>query len=105
MKNRFVDTQMIYNNYYKFKRPTQNVSFILTLSFQSYYTHIFNGCYAVLLFIVVVLFLIYGIEVFFKVDNSLQIHKSVIAQKNQVTQKHEKNVIEEFNSIHLFLYF
>ncbi|XP_066585932.1 uncharacterized protein [Prorops nasuta] len=33
----------------------------------SYYTHIFNGCYAVLLFIVVILFLIYGVEVFFKV--------------------------------------
>ncbi|XP_012272735.1 uncharacterized protein LOC105695570 isoform X2 [Orussus abietinus] len=34
---------------------------------QSFYTHIFNGCYAVLLFIVVVFFLIYGVEVFFKV--------------------------------------
>ncbi|KAL2728396.1 E3 ubiquitin-protein ligase MARCH2 [Vespula maculifrons] len=35
--------------------------------FQSYYTHIFNGCYAVLLFIVVIFFLIYGVEVYFKV--------------------------------------
>ncbi|XP_031780478.1 uncharacterized protein LOC100118313 isoform X2 [Nasonia vitripennis] len=34
---------------------------------QSFYTHIFNGCYAVLLFIVVIFFLIYGVEVFFKV--------------------------------------
>ncbi|XP_011501052.1 PREDICTED: uncharacterized protein LOC105364741 [Ceratosolen solmsi marchali] len=34
---------------------------------QSFYKHIFNGCYAVLLFIVVIFFLIYGIEVFFKV--------------------------------------
>ncbi|XP_025267326.1 uncharacterized protein LOC105257556 [Camponotus floridanus] len=34
---------------------------------QSFYTHVFNGCYAVFLFIVVVLFLIYGVEVFFKV--------------------------------------
>ncbi|EFN81455.1 uncharacterized protein LOC105185990 [Harpegnathos saltator] len=34
---------------------------------QSFYTHIFNGCYAVLLFIVVVFFLIYGVEVFFKI--------------------------------------
>ncbi|XP_011166782.1 uncharacterized protein LOC105200772 [Solenopsis invicta] len=34
---------------------------------QSFYTHVFNGCYAVLLFIVVVFFLIYGVEVFFKV--------------------------------------
>lgn len=34
---------------------------------KSFYSHIFNGCYAVLLFIVVVFFLIYGVEVFFKV--------------------------------------
>ncbi|KAL6257020.1 uncharacterized protein LOC105432583 [Pogonomyrmex barbatus] len=34
---------------------------------QSFYTHVFNGCYAVLLFIVVIFFLIYGVEVFFKV--------------------------------------
>ncbi|KYN07095.1 PREDICTED: uncharacterized protein LOC108782453 [Cyphomyrmex costatus] len=34
---------------------------------RSFYTHVFNGCYAVLLFIVVVFFLIYGVEVFFKV--------------------------------------
>jgi von Hippel-Lindau disease tumor supressor len=32
-----------------------------------YYTHIFNGCYAGLMFVVVVFFLIYGVEVFFKV--------------------------------------
>ncbi|XP_057329934.1 uncharacterized protein LOC130670534 [Microplitis mediator] len=34
---------------------------------QSFYTNVFNGCYAVLLFIVVVFFLIYGVEVFFKI--------------------------------------
>ncbi|XP_018334563.1 uncharacterized protein LOC108743488 [Agrilus planipennis] len=34
---------------------------------QSFYMHIFNGCYAVLLFIVVVFFLVYGVEVYFKV--------------------------------------
>nr|CAD7407806.1 unnamed protein product [Timema cristinae] len=34
---------------------------------KSFYTHVFNGCYAFLLFIVVVFFLIYGVEVFFKV--------------------------------------
>ncbi|KAF4521572.1 hypothetical protein B566_EDAN001292 [Ephemera danica] len=33
---------------------------------RSFYTHVFNGCYAVLLFIVVIFFLIYGVEVFFK---------------------------------------
>jgi len=32
-----------------------------------YYSHIFNGCYAGLMFIVVIFFLIYGVEVFFKV--------------------------------------
>ena len=37
---------------------------------QSFFTHIFNGCYAVLLFIVVVFFLIYGVEVYFKVGSS-----------------------------------
>lgn len=30
-------------------------------------SHIFNGCYAVLLLIVVIFFLIYGVEVFFKI--------------------------------------
>ena len=34
---------------------------------QEFYSHIFNGCYAGLMFIVVVFFLIYGVEVFFKV--------------------------------------
>lgn len=33
----------------------------------SLFNHLFNGCYAVLMFIVVVFFLIYGIEVYFKV--------------------------------------
>lgn len=33
----------------------------------SFYSHLFNGCYAVLMFVVVIFFLIYGIEVFFKV--------------------------------------
>ncbi|CAB3383962.1 Hypothetical predicted protein [Cloeon dipterum] len=34
---------------------------------RNFYVHVFNGCYAVLLFIVVVFFLIYGVEVYFKV--------------------------------------
>ncbi|XP_047539977.1 uncharacterized protein LOC125073270 isoform X1 [Vanessa atalanta] len=33
---------------------------------KSFYQHVFNGCYAVLLFIVVIFFLIYGVEVYFK---------------------------------------
>ena len=43
-------------------------------SFQDvqYYSHIFNGCYAGLMFVVVVFFLIYGVEVFFKVGVYMQ---------------------------------
>lgn len=33
---------------------------------QRAYAHIFNGCYAALLLIVVIFFLIYGVEVYFK---------------------------------------
>lgn len=35
---------------------------------QSFYQHVFNGFYAVLLFVVVIFFLIYGVEVYFKVS-------------------------------------
>jgi von Hippel-Lindau disease tumor supressor len=35
---------------------------------REFYAHIFNGCYAILMFIVVIFFLIYGVEVFFKVN-------------------------------------
>ncbi|XP_046385797.1 uncharacterized protein LOC124155756 isoform X1 [Ischnura elegans] len=38
-----------------------------SLEDKSFYTHVFNGCYAVLLFINVIFFLIYGVEVYFKV--------------------------------------
>lgn len=37
------------------------------------FSHIFNGCYAVLLLVVVIFFLIYGVEVFFKVSGWLAI--------------------------------
>ncbi|XP_014209891.1 uncharacterized protein LOC106640381 isoform X2 [Copidosoma floridanum] len=37
---------------------------------QNQFTQIFNGCYAVLLFIVLIFFIIYGVEVFFKVRGS-----------------------------------
>merc|ERR1719211_143579 len=40
-----------------------------------FYTHIFNGCYAVLMFIVVIFFLIYGVEVFFKVRGGFAVSK------------------------------
>ncbi|KAI5631807.1 RING-variant domain-containing protein [Phthorimaea operculella] len=37
-----------------------------SLEKKNFYQHVFNGCYAVLLFIVVIFFLIYGVEVYFK---------------------------------------
>jgi hypothetical protein len=40
---------------------------------REFYTHIFNGCYAVLMFVVVVFFLIYGVEVFFNVRGGFTI--------------------------------
>jgi hypothetical protein len=43
---------------------------------QAQYVQIFNACYAVLMFIVVVFFLIYGVEVYFKVCVSPFIFKS-----------------------------
>ena len=42
-----------------------------------FYAHIFNGCYAGLMFVVVVFFLIYGVEVFFKVKIVLWVAKTV----------------------------
>ena len=46
---------------------------------REFYSHIFNGCYAGLMFVVVIFFLIYGVEVFFKVNNSiLVIYLSVV---------------------------
>ena len=43
---------------------------------REFYAHIFNGCYAVLMFVVVIFFLIYGVEVFFKV--SLESKSSIL---------------------------
>ena len=44
---------------------------------REFYAHIFNGCYAVLMFVVVIFFLIYGVEVFFKVSQ-LTLYLSLI---------------------------
>ena len=49
------------------------IHFLLLLFFcewQRFFSHVFNGCYAVLMFIVVVFFLIYGVEVYFKVGTN-----------------------------------
>jgi hypothetical protein len=40
-----------------------------------FYSHIFNGCYASLLFVVVIFFLIYGVEVFFKVRGGFTVQR------------------------------
>jgi len=40
-----------------------------------FYSHIFNGCYATLMFVVVIFFLIYGVEVFFKVRGGFTIQR------------------------------
>jgi len=40
-----------------------------------FYSHIFNGCYASLMFVVVIFFLIYGVEVFFKVRGGFTIQR------------------------------
>lgn len=37
---------------------------------QKFFSNVFNGCYAVLMFIVVIFFLIYGVEVYFKVSST-----------------------------------
>lgn len=67
---------------------------------QSFYTRVFNGCYAVLLFIVVIFFLIYGVEVFFKIrggflndgQSAISVNKRMVADlkvnaEEQVTAK------------------
>ncbi|PSN51653.1 hypothetical protein C0J52_09450 [Blattella germanica] len=48
-----------------------------TVEEKSFYTHVFNGCYAVLMFIVVIFFLIYGVEVFFKVRGGFLLETTV----------------------------
>ena len=56
------------------------------------YAHIFNGCYAALLLIVVVFFLIYGVEVFFKIRGEF-IYDSGL-QTNQSTSNDNVNTVQ-----------
>lgn len=51
---------------------------------KNFYSHLFNGCYAVLLFIVVIFFLIYGVEVYFKVRGGFITIKPVQIGQNRV---------------------
>jgi len=58
---------------------------------QEFYTHIFNGCYAGLMFIVVIFFLIYGVEVFFKVRGGFTIQNvpKIINSRRHSTRKNK----------------
>merc|ERR1711935_63373 len=51
-----------------------------------FYKHIFNGSYAVLMFIVVIFFLIYGVEVFFKVRGGFTVTRvpAIIARRKDL---------------------
>merc|ERR1719299_121990 len=56
---------------------------------REFYAHIFNGCYAGLMFIVVIFFLIYGVEVFFKVRGGFTIQNvpKIINSRRHSTRK------------------
>ena len=64
-----------------------------------FYTHIFNGCYAGLMFVVVIFFLIYGVEVFFKVRGGFTIQnvpKIINSRRSPVRQsKVTENIGED----------
>lgn len=51
----------------------QTIMNFILFHFQRFFTNVFNGCYAILMFIVVIFFLIYGVEVYFKVFTSILI--------------------------------
>jgi len=62
-----------------------------------YYTHIFNGCYAGLMFIVVVFFLIYGVEVFFKVRGGFTVQNvpKIINSRRSLKKQHSSHKVCE----------
>merc|ERR1719347_683950 len=59
-----------------------------------FYTHIFNGCYAGLMFVVVIFFLIYGVEVFFKVRGGFTIQNvpKIINSRRSPVKKNKDGV-------------
>jgi len=60
-----------------------------------YYSHIFNGCYAGLMFVVVVFFLIYGVEVFFKVRGGFTVQnvpKIINSRRSPVKKRNSTNI-------------
>lgn len=58
-----------------------------TPELKGFYLLIFNTCYAVLLFVVVVFFLIYGVEVFFKVRGGFLNDDSIYMGRNDETRQ------------------
>ncbi|XP_045460371.1 uncharacterized protein LOC123670848 [Harmonia axyridis] len=60
-----------------------------------FYSHLFNGCYAVLLFIVVIFFLIYGVEVYFKVRGGF------ISEPLQLAGRRENEPLWAYHEAHL----
>lgn len=63
-----------------------------TLEERSFFTHVFNGCYAVLLFIVVVFFLIYGVEVYFKVRGGFVNDTIIVGHVHSRTPPHHQDL-------------
>ncbi|CAG9862633.1 unnamed protein product [Phyllotreta striolata] len=64
-----------------------------------FYHHLFNGCYAVLMFIVVVFFLIYGVEVYFKVRGGFISKSLQLASNSFETEplKDESTIKQQIN--------
>ncbi|EFX88912.1 hypothetical protein DAPPUDRAFT_304763 [Daphnia pulex] len=63
-----------------------------------FFTNVFNGCYAILMFIVVIFFLIYGVEVYFKVrggflhEGESSIPLGIISQSIDTAQLHQSRL-------------
>lgn len=67
-----------------------------------FYTHIFNGCYAGLMFIVVIFFLIYGVEVFFKVRGGFTIQNvPKIINSRRTPVRRSKTVTDQSTSANI----
>ncbi|XP_071529514.1 uncharacterized protein [Panulirus ornatus] len=68
---------------------------------RSFLTHVFNGCYAVLLFIVVVFFLIYGVEVYFKVRGGFMSDTIIVGSVHSRTPPQDLHLPPLLNSADL----
>ncbi|KAG8234845.1 hypothetical protein J437_LFUL014694, partial [Ladona fulva] len=71
-----------------------------SLEEKSFYTHVFNGCYAVLLFINVIFFLIYGVEVYFKVRGGfLSEHEATVTAIATSSRTPPDERVEDVNKL------